>query len=475
MKISKFTATDVHGYLPIAIDFFDDLNFITGLNGSGKTTALRLLMALVTPNITELASTVFSNATVIITDNDKTIEISADKDEGGMNLRVSGIDIPLHFSRTDLQIISESKREEGRTQVRDIFKSADVYQKIHDLSTPMFLGLDRRLFTPGATNEEYDELRRREYMARRYWADENTVKDNIITASLVEINYLSVAKTQEISTAQEKLDEDLRREFFLNAFEYDPGGFLQSTPKVPSRNELEVYRRQLSQIEQAAEGEKIPIPEIREALTRFFERMVRVISALEKSSEKKGKAAKEKKTIGVPEFIDNQEFLEWVINKPQADRVIKNLSLLTKYIEDRKSLRSPILRFRNLVNEFLKQTGKEIHVAPNGQITVSIGDAQKNRPITALSSGERQLLVMLAHLSLNSQLTGSGVFIVDEPELSLHLDWQEKFVDAIQAANPDVQIILATHSPAIILDRTDVCISLTRGNPSPVEEIQRGF
>ena len=127
------------------------------------------------------------------------------------------------------------------------------------------------------------------------------------------------------------------------------------------------------------------------------------------------------------------------------------------------------------MNEFLKQTGKEIHVAPNGQITVSIDDAQKNRPITALSSGERQLLVMLAHLSLNSRLTGSGVFIVDEPELSLHFDWQEKFVDAIQAANPDVQIILATHSPAIILDRTDACISLTRGNPSPVEEIQSGF
>ena len=68
---------------------------------------------------------------------------------------------------------------------------------------------------------------------------------------------------------------------------------------------------------------------------------------------------------------------------------------------------------------------------------------------------------MLAHLSLNKNLKGSGIFIVDEPELSLHIDWQEKFVEAVLDANPDVQLILATHSPAIILDRAEFCISLS--------------
>jgi predicted ATP-binding protein involved in virulence len=68
---------------------------------------------------------------------------------------------------------------------------------------------------------------------------------------------------------------------------------------------------------------------------------------------------------------------------------------------------------------------------------------------------------MLAHLSLNKRLAGSGVFIVDEPELSLHIGWQEQFVDAIQQANPKVQLILATHSPAIILEREENCRSLS--------------
>ena len=60
MKVTKLHAKNVHGYLSIDIEFFDDLTFLTGLNGSGKTSALRLLMALLTPNIHELGSISFS-------------------------------------------------------------------------------------------------------------------------------------------------------------------------------------------------------------------------------------------------------------------------------------------------------------------------------------------------------------------------------------------------------------------------------
>ena len=114
-----------------------------------------------------------------------------------------------------------------------------------------------------------------------------------------------------------------------------------------------------------------------------------------------------------------------------------------------------------LVNGFFVQTKKKVFVASSGQLTVTVEGSDQPRPISALSSGERQLLVMLAHLSLNPSLTGSGVFIVDEPELSLHIDWQEKFVEAITEANPKVQVILATHSPAIILDRVDAECSIS--------------
>ena len=88
----------------------------------------------------------------------------------------------------------------------------------------------------------------------------------------------------------------------------------------------------------------------------------------------------------------------------------------------------------------------------------------KNRNINFLASGERQILIMLCHLYLNKELPKNGIFIIDEPELSLHLLWQEKFVDEIIKAKPDLQIILATHSPAIIQNRDDKYIPLNNFN-----------
>ena len=66
--------------------------------------------------------------------------------------------------------------------------------------------------------------------------------------------------------------------------------------------------------------------------------------------------------------------------------------------------------------------------------------------IEGLSSGERQLLVIFAHSFFNQ----NNIFIIDEPELSLHLGWQEKLAEAMFSANPYSQFILATHSPEII-------------------------
>ena len=136
--------------------------------------------------------------------------------------------------------------------------------------------------------------------------------------------------------------------------------------------------------------------------------------------------------------------------------------MLEGYVEQRKALRNPIDRFISLVNGFLAESNKTISVDSTGQLKVTIKGDEKPRAINALSSGESQIVVMLAHLSLNPSLSESGIFIVDEPELSLHISWQEKFVDAIREANPKVQMILATHSPAIILDRDDVCKSLDK-------------
>ena len=44
------------------------------------------------------------------------------------------------------------------------------------------------------------------------------------------------------------------------------------------------------------------------------------------------------------------------------------------------------------------------------------------------------------------------VLFMDEPEVSLHIDWQQQLIELILELNPNIQIILTTHSPAVIMN-----------------------
>ena len=71
------------------------------------------------------------------------------------------------------------------------------------------------------------------------------------------------------------------------------------------------------------------------------------------------------------------------------------------------------------------------------------------------------MAVFYPKCSLDSRVI-RNVFIIDEPELSLHVQWQEKFVDGIMEASRETQFILATHSPTIILDKVLNCVEISR-------------
>ncbi len=155
-----------------------------------------------------------------------------------------------------------------------------------------------------------------------------------------------------------------------------------------------------------------------------------------------------------------QSVIEWLINKPQFDRVESILRLVDEHVKEIADLSIPIERYRDSLNAFLSDSGKELIFNQRGLLCVRIG-AESPQALSALSSGESQLAVILTHLSFSPAARAANVFIVDEPELSLHVKWQEAFVEAVQQANPELQIILATHSPSIILDRTDNCFDLS--------------
>jgi predicted ATP-binding protein involved in virulence len=59
MKLTRFSGTGIHGFLKFDVNFYDDLTFLYGINGSGKTTVLNSIVALITPSLHILAELEF--------------------------------------------------------------------------------------------------------------------------------------------------------------------------------------------------------------------------------------------------------------------------------------------------------------------------------------------------------------------------------------------------------------------------------
>ncbi len=145
-------------------------------------------------------------------------------------------------------------------------------------------------------------------------------------------------------------------------------------------------------------------------------------------------------------FRLQKQYLDYQLNigKRAFEIVTQNNGHLQ---EEVLKVRKPKDRFLEIMDNLFKDTDKKIN-RNNNEISFLSGDNE----ITAyqLSSGEKQMLVIL--LTVLVQDNKPAIIFMDEPEISLHFDWQKKLIQYIRELNPNIQIILATHSPAIIME-----------------------
>ena len=126
----------------------------------------------------------------------------------------------------------------------------------------------------------------------------------------------------------------------------------------------------------------------------------------------------------------------------EIEKEFSRLQTLSKSLN--KSL---INKFITSINYFFKDSDKEI-IYKETKFTIKIFD-EEFVDIKDLSSGERQLIYIFLKLINSSKKT---IFLMDEPEISLHLEWQEKLISEIMKISPDCQLIIVTHSPAIVMN-----------------------
>ena len=104
--------------------------------------------------------------------------------------------------------------------------------------------------------------------------------------------------------------------------------------------------------------------------------------------------------------------------------------------------------FMDTVNRLFIHTGKVVDESDN-RIVFLLGNEVKIEP-NQLSSGEKQLLLIL--LTVLCQDEKPTILLLDEPEISLHLNWQDELIEIIRILNPNCQVIIVTHSPSLFSD-----------------------
>ena len=112
-----------------------------------------------------------------------------------------------------------------------------------------------------------------------------------------------------------------------------------------------------------------------------------------------------------------------------------------------QQLSEPKKKFQDMIDRLFDETGKQLIRSKNEILFTQIGE--ELTPYQ-LSSGEKQILAILLTVLIEDNLP--YVLFMDEPEISLHIEWQKNLIDMIMDLNPHVQIVLTTHSPAVIMN-----------------------
>lgn len=135
---------------------------------------------------------------------------------------------------------------------------------------------------------------------------------------------------------------------------------------------------------------------------------------------------------------------------------VKHKKELSVYLNEQELKLSRYNPIRRRLKLFLSLLNDKHFV--NKQFSFSLTDGLRVKLIKSnsyllnlnkLSSGEQNEIVLL--YTLIFEVPDNSLLLIDEPEVSLHLEWQLQFIEDIQriAEDKEVQIVIATHSGAI--------------------------
>ncbi|QJQ98271.1 AAA family ATPase [Halomonas sp. PGE1] len=410
--IDKVIVEGFWGDRSIEFDFFDDMNFIIGINGSGKTTAVNLVVAALTVDFTELDRLEFSRIIVKLKSR-----ISRKKPSVIINKKVSkkspfaSIEYEVKESASDKGIVFSLDDYEEQMMLRGFprqIMEREVYRR-HGRSVQSTL--------QSLVNVSWLSVHRAS-MERNSYEDEHY--ESTVDRKLKELSNRLVRYFSTLGKAGSEQLEAFQKTVFLSMLHRKSSKPLFSVAKEINLNE------EKAALEGIFKQFKVASKDFQGRLDGHFE-------ALSKAKDK---------LYGddVPGLTTTD--ISVLIGTERIDYIVDEWN---KLLERRQAIFEPRDTFLTIINSMMRK--KEISINSQNELKVTT-QSGKNLPINRLSSGEKQLLIVLGEALLQEKNT--WVYIADEPELSLHVRWQESLVENLRSINPNAQIIFATHSPDVV-------------------------
>ncbi|QOF82718.1 MULTISPECIES: AAA family ATPase [unclassified Pseudomonas] len=400
----------------VSIPFDRKFNFIIGKNGTGKTTVINLLAAALTGDFERLDKINFSRIFILLgtAGNRRRPSIEVIKEQKPdlpyfditYKIKMSSSEDPIIY---DLDAFAEERSFRGAPQrfVRDRFyreKFIYIQSQLENMIKVNWLSVHRHV-----ESERVGEDRR---------------PINAVDQKLALMNNQLVRYFSRLGTSFAEETKNFQKSSFLSLTSIQKEANIRSfVESVDVENE----KRSLASIFELLGVEQTKA-------TRQVERISQEL-------------VKAKTPFLKNEGISLQQLLA-VFNSFKTHALVQSYESLQ---EKKEAIFQPINKFIDVVNSLFSPQ-KKVEISPQNELIVRSRTGLKIE-IEDLSSGEKQLLIILGQALL--QESGQVVYIADEPELSLHIDWQERLTTSISKLNPNAQIVFATHSPDIVGEHPD--------------------